>query len=57
MATDRSNLTFEEFIQSTMSAVDRVLTADRASENRLMLGSRALGGKWRQLPNTEDAPG
>ena len=56
MATDCSTMTFEEFIQSTMSVVDRVLTANRASENRLMLGSQALGGKWRQLPHLEDAP-
>jgi len=45
-------MTFEEFIQSTMHLVDRVLAESRASENQLMNRSQALVGNWGQLPPT-----
>jgi len=50
MESDRSTMTFEEFIQSTMQLVDRVLAESRASENQLMNRSQALVGNWGQLP-------
>jgi hypothetical protein len=56
MANDRSAMTFEEFIQSTMIVIDRALAAHRASENQLMRTSEALVGNWRQLPQIEGAP-
>jgi len=52
MANDHSTMTFEEFIQSTMHLVDRVLAESRASENQLMNRSQALVGNWGQLPPT-----
>jgi hypothetical protein len=48
MANERTTMTFEEFIQSTMNVIDRALAASRASENQLMRTSQALVGNWRQ---------
>jgi hypothetical protein len=56
MTNDYTTMTFEEFIQSTMSVVDRVLAASRASENQIMSTSQALAENWRQLPQIEGAP-
>jgi hypothetical protein len=50
MTNDRSAMTFEEFIQSTMRVIDRALAASRASENLMMRTSEATVGNWRQLP-------
>jgi hypothetical protein len=56
MTNDRSTMTFEEFIQSTMRVIDRALAASRASENQIMRTSEAPVGNWRQLPQIEGAP-
>lgn len=54
MTSDRTTMTFEEFIQSTISVVDRVLEASRASENELMRSSHVAVGSWWQLPQIND---
>ena len=56
MTNDRSTMTFEEFIQSTMRVIDRALAASRASENQIMRTSEAPVGNWRQLSQIEGAP-
>jgi hypothetical protein len=56
MTNDHSTMTFEEFIQSTMRVIDRVLAASRASENQMMRISETRVGNWRQLPQIEGAP-
>jgi hypothetical protein len=56
MTNDRSTMTFEEFIQSTMRVVDRTLAASRASENQMMRTSEAAVGSWRQMHRIEGAP-
>jgi hypothetical protein len=55
MANEPSTMTFEEFIQSTMNLVDRVLAESRASENQLIRSS-ALAGNWSHLPHASGAP-